>query len=91
MATNKSIAQKKTREQLIAIGISYANRIAKRKGVVTSVHVFEAMRQAGIDLSGHDPRWMGQVFRATDFKRVRFARLGSHGRPVSVWAHKEAA
>ena len=34
---------------------------SQRKGVVTSVHVFEAMRQAGIDLSGHDPRWMGQV------------------------------
>ena len=69
----------------MAIGISYANRIAKRKGVVTSVHVFEAMRQAGIDLSGHDH--VGWVrCSARQISNASALRVGSHGRPVSVWA-----
>lgn len=91
MATKKNLAQKNPKGQLVAIALKYLWQILKRKGTVTSVDVLARMRSAGIDLSGHDPRWIGPVFRETNLKRVRFASIGSHGRPVSVWAQKEAA
>lgn len=91
MATKKFVAPSRAKGQLIAIATKYLWQILRRKGTVTSVEVLARMRASGIDMSGHDPRWIGHAFRDAGLKRVRFARIGSHGRPVSVWAQKEAA
>lgn len=88
MATEKFVAPSLAKGQLIAIATKYLWQILRRKGTVTSVDVLARMRSAGINLSGHDPRWIGHVFRDDRLKRLWFSHSGSHGRPVSVWGIK---
>ncbi len=76
-------------EDVINLAKTIAKAIAKKKGHVTSTDVFNELHARKIPLKGHDPRWMGQVFSTrTGWKRIRYARVGSHRRPVSVWKRK---
>ena len=57
-------------------------------GSVCSIEVIEEMKRDGLgpDLERFDLRWIGAVFRESEgLMRVGWRRLGSHGRPVSIW------
>lgn len=88
MTTKKLVAPSRTKGQLIEIATKYLWALLRRNGTATSVEVLARMRSAGIDLSGHDPRWIGHVFRDDRLKRLWYSHSGSHGRPVSVWGVK---
>ena len=76
------------RAELIEVGRRIASEIARARGAVTSVDVFEAMRAQGYadKMLSVDPRWMGAVFRPRKgWKRVGWKPIGSNARPVAVW------
>ena len=73
------------RRELVARARELAESIARERGRVTAPDVFAALRAAGVDLGGHDPRWMGAVFNRGRWRRVGWQSTGSHARPVAVW------
>ena len=73
------------RSELVATAREVATSIARERGRVTAPDVFAALRAAGVDLGGHDPRWMGAVFNRGPWRRVGWQSTGSHARPVAVW------
>ena len=80
------------RSEIIGVALVIARRIAKRRGRVTSVQVFEQLRADGWGprMMKLDPRWMGPVFRAGNgWVRDGYENTGSHKRPVAVWRIRE--
>lgn len=76
------------RAELLGIADRLAREIAMRDGSVTSVAVLVALRDRGFAplLADVDPRFIGAVFRRAGWRRLRWEPIGSHGRPVPVWA-----
>ena len=75
----------KSRAELIAMATKVAQRLCVKNGEVTSTEVWNVLKKKNIDVSAHDPRWMGAVFHASKWRRTRYEATGSHKRPVSVW------
>lgn len=81
-----SIKKTVSKSELVSTAYSIACDIARTKNEVTSTDVLAALRDAGVDTSGVDPRFIGAVFRKRGWRRVGSRACGSHGRSVSVWA-----
>jgi len=75
------------RADLIAEARKIAHQLARQRGRVTSVEVFQAMYSYGYEdkLRAVDGRFMGCVFRTGEWVRVKWESTGSHKRPVAVW------
>jgi len=76
-----------TRTDLIEQATELAIQLARADGSTCSPRVLKAMRSRGVDLSSHDPRWAGAVFRPGKgwVLTGEYVREGSHGRPVPLW------
>lgn len=81
-----SIKKTVSKSELVSTAYSIACDIARTRNEVTSTDVLAALRDAGVDTSGVDPRFIGAVFRKRGWRRVGSRACGSHGRSVSVWA-----
>lgn len=74
------------RRNLITRAQEIAIRICRAYGTVTSPEVMLHLKEEDVPGYGEvDPRFMGAVFRR-GWKRVGYKAIGSHARPVSVWA-----
>ena len=79
-------ALEEVRQGLVREAKKIAVQLARQRGRVTSVEVWQAMLAYGYEeqLKGYDPRWMGCVFR-TGWVRDGYESTGSHKRPVAIW------
>jgi hypothetical protein len=82
------------RSFLVSVAHAIAEEIAREHGRVSSPEVLSTMKARGYEeaLQQVDRRFMGAVFReGRGWRRVGFENKGSHKRPVSIWAPKDAA
>lgn len=76
------------RGALVAEARKIAHQLARQRGRITSVEVFQAMHAFGYEdqLKEVDARFMGCVFRTAEWRRVGWESTGSHKRPVAIWS-----
>lgn len=79
------------RVRLVCEARAVARELALAEGMVTSPEVLAELRRRGLgpDLNRVDARFMGPVFRGSEWERIGWLSgpqsPGSHSRPVAVW------